>query len=93
MSKVANSLIPSLLSLFNDYNDNLKNRLKADHYFLSFDEKSKKTLNKFINLSNDRFKLMKFGGKLNNVILKQRQNYSIINRDIQNDILFSTNLQ
>ena len=91
MSKVANSLIPSLLSLFNDYNDNLKNRLKADHYFLSFDEKSKKTLNKFINLSNDRFKLMKFGGKLNNVILKQRQNYSIINRDIQNDILFSTN--
>ena len=76
MGKTANILIPSLISLFNDYNNNLRKRLKADTLFLSFDERSKKTFNKFINLSNDRFKLMKYGGQLNHIILNQKQNYS-----------------
>ena len=91
MGKTANILIPSLISLFNDYNNNLRKRLKADTLFLSFDERSKKTFNKFINLSNDRFKLMKYGGQLNHIILNQKQNYSKINNDIQNDLLFNTN--
>ena len=91
MSKTANILIPSLISLFNDYNTNLRTRLKADSLFLSFDERSKKTLNKFINLSNDRFKLMKYGGQLNHIISNQKKNYSRLNRDIQNDLLFNTN--
>ena len=90
-SQTTNILIPSLISLFNQYNDNLRTRLKADALLLSFDEKSQKTLNKFINLSNDRFKLMKYGGKLNHIILNQKQNYSKINNDIQNDLLFNTN--
>ena len=91
MGKTANLLIPSLISLINDYNSNLRTRLKADTLFLSFDEKSKRTLNKFIDLSNDRFKLMKYGGKLNHIITNQRRNYSKLNRDIQNDLLFNTN--
>ena len=91
VSKTTNILIPSLISLFNQYNDNLKTRLRADTLFLSFDEKSKKTFNKFINLSNDRFKLMKYGGTLNHIISNQKQNYSKINDDIQNDLLFNTN--
>lgn len=89
--KNANLLIPSLISLFKDYNNNLRIRLKADTLFLSFDEKSKKLFNKFINLSNDRFKLMKSGGKLNHILLNQKQNYSKLNNDIQNDLLFNTN--
>jgi len=91
VTKTTNILIPSLISLFNQYNDNLKTRLRADTLFLSFDEKSKKTFNKFINLSNDRFKLMKYGGTLNHIISNQKQNYSKINDDIQNDLLFNTN--
>ena len=90
-SQITNLLIPSLISLFNQYNDNLRTRLKADALLLSFDEKTQKTFNKFINLSNDRFKLMKYGGKLNHIISNQKQNYSKINNDIQNDLLFNTN--
>ena len=90
-SQTTNLLIPSLISLFNQYNNNLRTRLKADALLLSFDEKTQKTFNKFINLSNDRFKLMKYGGKLNHIISNQKQNYSKINNDIQNDLLFNTN--
>ena len=89
-AKITNEIIPPLLSLFNDYNSNLRTRLKANSFFLSFDEKSKKTFNKFINLSNERFKLMKYGGNLNHILLKQKNNYNKINHDVKNDILFTT---
>ena len=51
----------------------------------------KKTFNKFINLSINRFKIMKYGGQLNNIISNQKSNYSKLNNDIQNDLLFNTN--
>ena len=90
-AKITNEIIPPLLSLFKDYNYNLKTRLKANSFFLSFDERSKKTFNKFVLLSNERFKLMKYGGNLNHIISRQKKNYSKINNDINNDILFTTN--
>ena len=90
VGKITNSLIPSLISLFNDYNKNLKTRFKADSIFMSLDEKTNKTFNKFINMSNERFKLVKYGEKLNNVILNQKQSYSNIKRNIQNDLLYKT---
>jgi len=92
-AKITNEIIPPLLSLFKDYNSNLRTRLKVNSFFLSFDEKSKKTFNKFILLSNERFKLMKYGGNLNHIISKQKNNYTKINNDIKNDILFTTNYQ
>lgn len=90
VGKITNSLIPSLISLFNDYNNNLKTRFKADSLFLSLDEKTNKTFNKFVNMSNERFKLVKYGENLNNVILNQKQSYSNIKRNIQNDFLYNT---
>ena len=90
-AKVTNEIIPPLLSSFKEYNSNLRTRLKANMLFLSFDEKSKKTFNKFIILSNERFKLMKYGGNLNHILSKQKNNYTKINNDIKSDILFTTN--
>ena len=89
-AKITNEIIPPLLSLFNDYNFNLRTRLKANSFFLSFDEKSKKTFDKFIMLSNERFKLMKSGGNLNHILSKQKNNYTKINNEIKKDILFTT---
>ena len=66
-AKITNEIIPPFLSLFKDYNSNLRTRLKANSFFLSFDEKSKKTFNKFVLLSNERFKKMKYGGNLNHI--------------------------
>ena len=90
-ARVTNQIIPPLLSSFKDYNSNLRTRLKVNSLFLSFDEKSKKTFNKFILLSNQRFKLMKYGGNLNSILSNQRNNYTKINDEIKNDILFTTN--
>ena len=90
-AKITNEIIPPLLSSFKEYNSNLRTRLKANMLFLSFDEKSKKTFNKFIILSNERFKLMKYGGNLNHILSKQKNNYTKINNDIKSDILFTTN--
>ena len=90
VGKITNSLIPSLISLFNDYNKNLKTRFKADTLFTSLDEKTNKTFNKFINMSNERFRLVKYGENLNNVLLNQKQSYSNIKRNIQNDLLYNT---
>ena len=92
-AKITNEIIPPLLSLFKDYNSNLRTRLKVNSFFLSFDERSKKAFNKFVLLSNERFKLMKYGGNLNHIISKQKNNYTKINNDIKNDILFTTNYQ
>ena len=92
-AKITNEIIPPLLSLFKDYNTNLRTRLKVNSFFLSFDERSKETFNKFVLLSNERFKLMKYGGNLNHIISKQKNNYTKINNDIKNDILFTTNYQ
>ena len=89
-ARVTNQIIPPLLSSFKDYNSNLRTRLKANSLFLSFDEKSKKTFNKFIILSNQRFKLMKYGGNLNSILSNQRNNYTKINNEIKNDILYTT---
>ena len=90
-AKITNEIIPPFLSLFKDYNSNLRTRLKANSFFLSFDEKSKKTFNKFVLLSNERFKKMKYGGNLNHILSNQKNNYIKINNDIKNDILYTSN--
>ena len=90
-AKITNEIIPPFLSLFKDYNSNLRTRLKANSFFLSFDEKSKKTFNKFVLLSNERFKKMKYGGNLNHILSNQKNNYTKISNDIKNDILYTSN--
>ncbi len=78
------------MSLFNQYDRNLKNRIKANSIILSFDEDANKTFNQFINLSNNRFKAVKYGGKLNNILSKQKPKYINMNTDILNDIIYNT---
>jgi hypothetical protein len=41
-------------------------------------------------MSNERFKLVKYGENLNNVILNQKKSYSNIKKNIQNDLLYKT---
>ena len=90
MTKLS-SIIPNLLILYNQFDKNLKNRVRADSIILGLDEDANKTFSKFVKLSNLRFKEMKSGGNLNTIFLKQQPSYTNINNDIQKDIIFKTN--
>ena len=78
------------MNLFEQYDKNLKNRIKAESIVLGFDDDASRTFSKFINLSNARFKAVKYGEKLDYVLNKQKPSYTKINSDIQNDVVYTT---
>ena len=86
------NLINSLIKSFNDYDNNLKNRFKADSIILSLEENADKNLNKLINLSYRRYKDVKYGIKLDNILNRQKTKYEQLNKEIQNDKLYSSNI-
>ena len=87
-----NKLIQSLITSFKDYDNNLKNRFKADSIILGLEENVDKNLNKLINLSGSRYKYAKFGVKLDNIINRQKKNYENLSKQIKNDKIYSSNI-
>ena len=89
-SPKANILIPQLITNFTDYNKNLSNRIKVDTLFMSFNEDANKNFNKFVELSNNRYKSIKSGNTLNNILGKQMPTYNKLNKEINNNEIYST---
>ena len=87
-----NDLINSLIASFKDYDKNLKKRFKVDSIFLGFDENANKILKKIINLSDSRYKSVKFGIKLNNIINQQKSKYETLIEGIKNDRIYSSDV-
>jgi len=87
-----NDLINSLITSFKDYDKNLKKRFKVDSIFLGFDENADKILKKIINLSDSRYKSVKFGIKLNNIINQQKGKYETLIEGIKTDKIYSSNI-
>ena len=87
-----NNLIQSLIESFKGYDHNIKNRLKIDSIFLGFEENANKNFNKLINLSDSRYKYVKFGVKLDNILSRQKSKYKNLNDGIKNDKIYSTNI-
>ena len=85
-----NDLIDSLVKSFQEYDESLKNKLKANNLFTSLDESSKKNFNKLINLSDLRYKSVKSGVKLNNILKLQKPKYENLIEELKNDKLYST---
>ena len=85
-----NKIIPPLMDLFDQYDGNLNNRIKANSIIFGFDDDANKTFSKFVNLSNARFKAIKYGGNLEYVLNKQKPNYTNINSDVQKDVVYTT---
>ena len=86
-----NNLIKSLIASFKDYDHNLKNRFKVDSIILGLEENVDKNLNKLIHLSDSRYKYVKFGVKLQNILDRQKIKYENLNRQIMNDNIYSSN--
>ena len=87
-----NKIITSFLDCFENYDKNLKNRIRADNLFLGFDEKAKKDFSKFVKLSNYRYKATKSGTSLDDIIVSQRQKYFLLNKQLRKNILYNTSI-
>ena len=87
-----NNIIKSLIASFKDYDNNLKNRFKVDSIILGLEENIDKNLNKLIHLSDSRYKYVKFGVKLDNILDRQKIKYENLNKQIINDKIYSSNV-
>ncbi len=83
-----NDLIINLFDKFNSYTDRFKERIKIDSIFSEFDENSRKNLNKFVELSQLRYKRIKSGNSLDYLLLKQKPKYNQLSNNILNDQYF-----
>ena len=72
----ANILVPRLLDKINNYSNNLKNRVKIDGIFSEFDDSANANFKKFIKLSEQRYKSVKSGTRLNNILENQKPEYN-----------------
>ena len=89
-SPKTNKLIPDLITNFKDYDKNLSNRIKVDNLFMSFNDDANRNFNKFVDLSNKRYKSIKSGNTLNNILGKQMPTYNKLNKEINNNEIYST---
>ena len=89
-SPKTNKLIPDLITNFKDYDKNLSNRIKVDNLFMSFNDDANRNFNKFVDLSNKRYKSIKSGNTLSNILGKQMPTYNKLNKEINNNEIYST---
>ena len=91
-NKKFNKKVKSLLNSYIKFNKNLKSRFRADNLLLYFDGKANKDFNKFINLSNRRYKALKFGQDLEKILSIQKDNYSALNNQFKKEIIYNSPL-
>ena len=89
-SPKTNKLIPDLITNFKDYDKNFTNRIKVDNLLMSFNDDANRNFNKFVELSNKRYKSIKSGNTLNNILGKQMPTYNKLNKEINNNEIYST---
>ena len=87
----ANDLIPQLLEKFTYYTDKFKDRIKVDSIFSEFNDTARIELNKFIKMSQTRYKGVKSGNNLENTLLHQKPKFNKLTNNILSDIFYNTN--
>ena len=86
-----NILVPRLLDKTNIYANNLKNRIKIDGIFSEFDDSANVNFKKFIKLSEKRYKSVKSGTHLNNIIENQEQEIKELSNNILANKFYNNN--
>ena len=87
-----NDLINSLVNSFKEFDNSFKNKIKVNSIFSNLDENTNKNFIKLVNLSSLRYKSVKSGGRLNNIITVQKPKYENLIEELKNDKLYSTNI-
>ena len=86
-----NELIPVLIKKFSEYSNKIKDRIKIDEIFSEFNLNAHNEFNKFIKMSQNRYKSVKSGNSLENVIFKQKPFYNMLSNMILADQFYNTN--
>ena len=86
-----NDLIPILIDKFTEYSNKLRDRVKINSIFAEFDENARSKLNKFIKMSQARYKGVKSGNSLENILYNQKPQYNNLSGQILSDKFFQTN--
>ena len=87
--KTANDLIPELILKINKYSSKLKERVKLYSIFREFDSYAHMNLQNFIKLSDKRYRSIKSGNTLNNVLIKQKKAYNELSNKILTNNLYN----
>ena len=85
-----NELIPILIDKFTQYSNKLKDRIKINGIFAEFDENARIKLNKFIKLSQARYKGVKSGNSLESILYNQKPGYNKLTEKILGDKFYQT---
>ena len=86
-----NILVPKLLDKTSLYANNLKTRIKIDGIFNEFDESANANFKKFIKLSQQRYKSVKSGTHLNNILNNQKQEIKELSHNILTNKFYNNN--
>ena len=86
-----NILVPRLLDKTSLYANNLKDRIKIDWIFSEFDGSANMNFKKFIKLSEQRYKSVKSGTHLNNIIENQKQEIKELSSNILTSKFYNNN--
>ena len=86
-----NILVPKLLDKTSHYANNLKNRIKIDNIFSEFDNSANINFKKFIKLSEQRYKSVKSGTHLNNIINNQKDTIKELSENILSNKFYNNN--
>ena len=90
-NKNANELIPELIVKINNYSSKLKDRVKIDSIFREFDSYAHSNFQNFIKMSEQRYKSVKSGNCLENVLSKQKQERKDLSDKILSNNLYVDN--
>ena len=89
IDKTANDLILELILKINKYSSKLKERAKLYSIFQEFDTYAQKNLKNFIKLSDNRYRSIKSGNTLNNVLKNQKKTYNELSNKILTNNLYN----
>ena len=84
----ANELIPQLLTGSKEFTRSLNNRLKVNSIFNEYDVNVNQKFNQYVNMSNVRYKSVKSGNRLENILRIQKRSYIDLAEKInENDVV------
>ena len=84
----ANELIPQLLAGSKEFTRSLNNRLKVNSIFNEYDVNVNQKFNQYVNMSNVRYKSVKSGNRLENILRIQKRSYIDLAEKInENDVV------
>ena len=84
-----NDLVPELLDKTNQCAKNLGDRVKINGIFNEFDLYTHEGFQKFIDMSEERYKSIKSGNKLNAKLKSQNQEYNYLSTNILSNRFYS----